>query len=351
MSGRLHKIIASASALLQLSNAKLADPTITAPAVLPRQNSDAFIGYLELSNTWTSISCNSGLTWYQSGQYAQCCPETETHCYAPTACVGGSQIYTYPDSSSVRTIACTENYQNAAISICNTIFIFENTHDSNPRTNINCGDSSANWSYYRDVPLEATATTSSIPGATTSTPALPTQASEPEPGSKAWIAGVVIGPILGLALVGAGVWFFLRRKRKAVQLPQHSSGAHIDSDSPPAGVEGYTEARPQSYPAQPTHYNLPGQSGQYRYPQQGGFSPVPQYGFQSAYNATADPQPEAYTHNTKREGIGGTAELAGNDTGIARTAPSPLVAVPVSELSGVDARRLGQEEFDSNKPQ
>lgn len=79
-----------------------------------------------------------------------------THCYAATACVGGSQIYTYPDLSSKTTIACTDNYNNAALSICNTIFIYENTLDSNPRTNINCGDSKANWSYYRDLPASAT---------------------------------------------------------------------------------------------------------------------------------------------------------------------------------------------------
>jgi hypothetical protein len=54
MSGRLRTITASASALLQLSSATLADPTITAPAVLPRQNSDTFIGYVELNNTCTS---------------------------------------------------------------------------------------------------------------------------------------------------------------------------------------------------------------------------------------------------------------------------------------------------------
>lgn len=51
MSGRLRTIIISVSALLQLSSASPADPTITAPAVLPRQNSDNFVGYVELNNT------------------------------------------------------------------------------------------------------------------------------------------------------------------------------------------------------------------------------------------------------------------------------------------------------------
>jgi LPXTG-motif cell wall-anchored protein len=35
--------------------------------------------------------------------------------------------------------------------------------------------------------------------------------------SKAWIAGAVIGPIVGVALVGLAVWFF--RRKRASQLP------------------------------------------------------------------------------------------------------------------------------------
>lgn len=179
MPRRIQSTVFLVSALWQMAVAEPADPTITAAAVLPRQNKDNFIGYLERNNTCrsndnrlehalttpigTSLDCDPGLTWYQSGEYAQCCPETLTHCYAPTACVRGSQIYTYPDLTSVRTIACTENYNNAALSICNTIFIYENSQDSKPKTNINCGDSSANWSYYRNVPATETEQVTSSP--------------------------------------------------------------------------------------------------------------------------------------------------------------------------------------------
>ncbi|KAF3039699.1 hypothetical protein E8E12_003132 [Didymella heteroderae] len=350
MLGRLRTIIASASVLLQLSSANPADPTITAPAVLPRQNSDTFIGYVELNNTWSSLDCNSGLTWYQSGQYAQCCPATLAHCYAPTACVGGSQIYTYPDlSPSVSTIACTDNYNNPALSVCNTIFIFENTQDSNPRTNINCGDSSAGWSYYRDIPPESTTTTSSMSGTTTSTPVPPALTSSPVPSSKAWIAGAVVGPILGFALIGAGFWLFLRRRKRAVQLPQRGSAsmAPIDPNQPPTGVGGYTDAKPEFHLAQPPYYDRTGQLGssaQKGYPQQGASSSVPQYGIQSAYNATADPQTGGYTYVTNHEGIGGTAELVGDDSGISSG------AVPVSELSGVEAKQSGEGLPGNGKP-
>ncbi|KAF2621541.1 hypothetical protein BU25DRAFT_237116 [Macroventuria anomochaeta] len=365
MFGRLRTITLSVSALWQLSSAVPADPTITPAAVLPRQNSDKFIGYLEFNNTWTSLNCEPGLTWYQSGQYAQCCPETLAHCYAPTACVRGSQIYTYPDISSVRTIACTENYNNAALSICNTIFIYENSQDSNPRTNINCGDSSANWSYYRDIPTTEEVNTSpatSIPQLPSTTVVGPTQPAEPKSGSKAWIAGAVVGPILGLALVGAGVWFLLRRRKKAAQVPQQgtASMAPIDPSQPPAGVGGYTDAKPQFQPAQPTYYNQPGQPDPYaqqEYLQQGGFSPpqgspAPQYGFQSAYNDAANPLPGTYAHDAKHE-AGGAAELGGDSTGNVPASPQPDTAQTSQaiELSGANTKPHGEGLPGGNKPQ
>jgi LPXTG-motif cell wall-anchored protein len=91
--------------------------------------------------------------------------------------------------------------------------------------------------------------TSSSPGASSTTSIAPVRTTEPNSGSKAWIAGAVAGPILGLALIGAGVWLFLRRKKKAAHTP-HYGVAATDSSRPPAGVGGYTDAKPQYQPAQ-----------------------------------------------------------------------------------------------------
>lgn len=49
---------------------------------------------------------------------------------------------------------------DASFTICNTAFMYENGQDSSPQTNVNCGRSSVNWSYYRVQP-EAAKTTSS----------------------------------------------------------------------------------------------------------------------------------------------------------------------------------------------
>lgn len=188
--------------------------------------------------------------------------------------------------------------------------------------------------------------------------AAPIQPVEKGSGSKAWIAGAVVGPILGLALVGLGVWFVFRRKKKASQVPQHgtASMAPIDPSQPPAGVGGYTDAKPQFALGQPTYYNQPGQSDPYAqqgYPSQGGMSPpqmspAPQYGFQSAYNNTANSPPGTYTHDAKYEGTSGAAELGGGSDRIApaaSTSPLPTTA-PTSqaaELSGVDTRPHDEE--------
>ncbi|KAF9690619.1 hypothetical protein EKO04_011383 [Ascochyta lentis] len=356
MYGQLRVILLPASVFWQLSSAIPADPTITTAAVLPRQNSDNFIGYLELNSTWNSYNCDAGLTWFQSGQYAQCCPATRPSCYAATACFGGSQIYTYPDRSSVRTIACTENYGNAAVSICNTIYIYENSQDSDPKTNINCGDSSVNWSYYRDVPASATEKVNTSPATSTlqfpsTANTGPTQPAEVKTGSKTWIAGAVAGPVLGLALVGLGVWFFLSRKKKTAPAPQHGTAlmAPFDPSQPPADVGGYTDAKPQFAPSQPSYYNPPNPNAQQGYLQQG-YPSAPQMlpGSQSAYNATANlPFPGTYTHDTKFENASGAAELDGKTSGNAAVSPgSPFrdheLTSEAAELSGGDTRPHGE---------
>ncbi|KAH3950221.1 hypothetical protein HBH98_023160 [Parastagonospora nodorum] len=238
-----------------------ADPTITPPAILPRQGNDAqFIGYIESSGTWFSESCNAGLTWYQTGQYAQCCAASRTACYAATACVSGSLIFPISDRSTRVTLACTENYVDQSASICNTAFIFENFGDSNPKTDIICGPSSANYSYYRRVPASVTQGSSQAP---LSIPqpkpsgfdSLSTSGdSDSGGGSKAWIAGAVIGPIVGLALLGLLLFCCLRRKKKNKLKASQEGTATMAPihPQPPAGVAGHTDAKPQ--PMQQNHY-------------------------------------------------------------------------------------------------
>ncbi|KAH9862677.1 hypothetical protein J1614_010770 [Plenodomus biglobosus] len=318
-----------------------ADPTITSPALLPRQNNDRFIGWVESDNTWYSETCSSGLTWYQDGKYAQCCATTLEGCPAPTACIQGTMVYPLPSLSTTISIACTENFNDTRMSICNTAFIFENTGDSDPKTDIVCGNSAVNWSYYRSIPASATevivssnafpnpqvassainaptrATRSSTTSSTFSTA---TSSSSSKSESKAWIAGAVIGPILGLALVGLAVFFLLRRrKNKKAAAPPAAAMNYNPSHQAPAP---YTDTKPQFMPTQGQNYAQPtsppvpqpyGQTAQHDpYAQHGAYSsqqnysaapvsPVPQYTSPIQHPNSPPPQHEYYNQSQPQD--------------------------------------------------
>ncbi|KAF2186538.1 hypothetical protein K469DRAFT_738413 [Zopfia rhizophila CBS 207.26] len=293
MAGKLPITLLSALAWGTLVRAAPSDPTITPPPLLQRQNDARFMGYLSTDGTWSSLDCDEGLTWYQDGKYAQCCATTLASCYAATACVKGSQIY--PISGTSTTIACTSNYNDPRLSVCNTVFIFENTGDSNPKTDIICGDSAANWSLYRQIPetTESSSESSDIPSPS------PTPTPEPskESSSKAWIAGAVVGPIIGLAIIGAVVFLLLRRKKKQnatpppptqppVQQygnkPPFSPAAQYPQQTPQPSPGFNQEYFKQPYEQQASPASMPG-------------SPAPQY--QAPYTAPGSPLPTEMAAN------------------------------------------------------
>jgi len=184
------------------------------------------------------------------------------------------------------------------------------------KTNIICGASSLNWSYYRK--LDATLTNGSP---ATGVP-MPTDSSNP---SKAWIAGAVIGPILGLALIGAIVWCLLRRRKNKKLAPQQGSAAMSMEPFQPVGVAGgYTDAKPQlgqqQQPYTPAPYATQGayDTTQQTYgggPQQGyGIAPISpgsQYNAAGApYGAQVSPPPHGQElHGTSYSP--GSSELGG----------------------------------------
>ncbi|KAF2802315.1 uncharacterized protein BDZ99DRAFT_577002 [Mytilinidion resinicola] len=113
---------------------------------------------------------------------------------------------------------------------CVTDYKYATLGDQNPfLTYIGCDASSA-----RDYYL-ATATTTSTTLTTPSTSTASSSVSSstvtcssqaiscpppvPPSGSKAWIAGAVLGPIVLLAIIGALIWFLLGKKRKQSQMP------------------------------------------------------------------------------------------------------------------------------------
>lgn len=168
--------------------------------------------------------------------------------------------------------------------------------------------------------------------------------------SKAWIAGAVVGPVIGIALVVALVFFLLRRrKNKTVTAPQSGGAAmvHNDPSQPPAGVGGYTDAKPQFVPqtqpyGQPDPYaNQGAYAAQQGYAAAAPTSPAPHYTTPAPYNTTGSPPPQQNYQSDVKYGyagppVGGAAELGGDSNGIAPVAPAghTAPAPPAAEMAG-----------------
>ncbi|KAF1913315.1 hypothetical protein BDU57DRAFT_351297 [Ampelomyces quisqualis] len=244
--------------------------------LLRKQNDISYMGWVSYNGTWSTEICDPGNTYYQAdGQWA-CCATTKAGCTnLAVGCQDGNMLYRNTASGSLSgslsSRACTAIWTastDRSFSLCNTAFMFENEGDSNPKVNIVCGVSALNWSYYRQAPQRALETTTSrsspfsslLPLASrlpSSALASSTSSSSPtviislsgkngggKSKSKAWIAGAVIGPLLGLALIGGAIFFFMRRKKNKGH-NQHVAPAA--GSMPPAGATAYQQ---NSYPIQ-----------------------------------------------------------------------------------------------------
>ncbi|KAF2623640.1 hypothetical protein BU25DRAFT_461732 [Macroventuria anomochaeta] len=283
----------SSLAFIVTPSASTSDPTITPGPQIElwrKQNNDRYMGWVSQNGVWTSQQCESGATYFQTGGHWRCCAATSAGCDIPQACVNGNLIFDgrlYGGSTSL-TIPCTSAYPDPtdrSFTICNTAFMYENDQDSSPQTNVNCGISSVNWSYYRVQPEAAKTTSrSSTPRSTTAattsdgngdtnaaTPTL-TPTKEEKSSSKAWIAGAVVGPIVGLALIGFLAWFCIRRKKRST------------TAAPP----------PASYNPQPAAPTGPASPPQYFPPpmQQQGAGMVP-FGVEESKQNTWTSQPQS----------------------------------------------------------
>jgi hypothetical protein len=105
---------------------------------------------------------------------------------------------------------------------------------------------------------------------------LPSPTPSPESKSKAWIAGVVIGPIVGIALGAALMWFLLKKRRAKQSQP----GPGYDQSVYPPGqapAEKYAQAgtyAPVSPQPGEQWQHQPGSYGQYPV-EAPGSTPVP----------------------------------------------------------------------------
>jgi hypothetical protein len=154
-------------------------------------------------------------------------------------------------------------------------------------------------------------------------------------GSKAWIAGAVVGPIVGLALIGALIWFLLRRRRI-----RRTAMTSVNPFQPPAGVGGFTDAKPQfAQPQQPY-------ANQGAYATQQGYaspplSPALHYsGSPAPYSTPSSPPPQQtdYGNDGKLSyagaPLGRASELAGEAGGTTYPIAHVVTNGHTAELGG-----------------
>jgi LPXTG-motif cell wall-anchored protein len=55
--------------------------------------------------------------------------------------------------------------------------------------------------------------------------------------SKAWIAGAVVGPVVGLAIIAGLIWFFLRRRRNQKHTAPVETGSAVWSPTLQSAVD------------------------------------------------------------------------------------------------------------------
>ncbi len=146
---------------------------------------------------------------------------------------------------------------------CNTLSYFQSFGAASPKTEYMCDTVATVYSVYHDLPtiLVSSTVPASSSNHTVSSDPSPTGGDDGGGGdtsttpSKAWIAGAVIGPIVGLALIGAIVYLLLRRRKNNRTVTGQTGSAYM-GNIPPNGVGGDMEAKPYPY-TKPELYSQP----------------------------------------------------------------------------------------------
>ncbi|KAF2498033.1 hypothetical protein BU16DRAFT_525601 [Lophium mytilinum] len=196
-----------------------------------RSQNPNLIGYTKYGNSYQPFTCpdpsqtvTSSSSWWACGAAGGTSIGIATACVSSTIVYPGNVLYT-----------CNPGY------ICNTGYLYSDLNDQFPLSEYGCLDGGTT-SYYRSLPSTASAESTAATfvslsatgsailftfGDSTYTLSTPTvggniSGGSRSPSSKAWIAGVVVGPIFGIAiLVGLGFLIYhLRKRARANELSQ-----------------------------------------------------------------------------------------------------------------------------------
>ncbi|VUC28533.1 unnamed protein product [Clonostachys rosea] len=218
-------------------------PMITAAPLIERDDTgeifgSEIIGYASVDGSYTASSCPPGSTLKWEDTYGGCVATSATEYAIWSSCEAESIL-----------VASKTKYQCGA-SVCYTALIFEDLDDKSPRSVYGCSAEPHQASLYiATTGTDATSTSSTSntstqtfstkkstagvvestrtqdPASTASTSGTGTGvsgldsglgSSESKDRDLKWIAGPIVGGLVGIVIVGLLIWFILRRRRRQI---------------------------------------------------------------------------------------------------------------------------------------
>ncbi|BCS29908.1 EGFR-like transmembrane domain-containing protein [Aspergillus puulaauensis] len=209
--GRISLLVTLAG-IVSVNQAQDTTPTRTA-------KNGSLIGWF-LAPTSTQKMTASDV-WITKDDYAGACSTSDVdQCSLPTACEANTLTW-----DNEATAVCAPQYS------CVTFTIFETSPAGLPSaSSVGCWQGWSAWTVYRTRPDDPastrTTTTTTDTTTTTATEATPTPTDGSEDvdsgndsSGQGRIAGAVVGPIAGAAIIGAVVFFYLRSKKHLLTAP------------------------------------------------------------------------------------------------------------------------------------
>ncbi|KAM3505029.1 hypothetical protein MY11210_008129 [Beauveria gryllotalpidicola] len=209
--------------------------------------------YIHPDGTTEALTCPQG-TFTTSGPYAVCC-DNKTKCPMPTAChdnkisydnfaVGACQGSAVCQTMSIMSAPGAKSDVTSSIFCAQYWYALEAYRDTVPVTASSATKTSASASTGSTPTSNSASETTTSPSTTTRSSGATSPASSSSGGpSKVWIAGAVVGPLVGLALLGFAFWFLRRRSAKNKGV---GAGAGTGTGTAPQEIGGGYE-RPADY--------------------------------------------------------------------------------------------------------
>ncbi|CAG9948366.1 unnamed protein product [Clonostachys rosea f. rosea IK726] len=313
------------------------DPMATSVPYLEERDVDSMVGVFITNGQYQTMYCNPGRTPIDVSGRVLCSSPGLDPPNASTPVTACSDSFALFGTTSV---ACS--YPTT----CGSMRLLLSTDAASTETWIACGSALPATIYRNPPPITSGATTTTSSSSTMTSTTSTTSTSPPPPpsssSSQAWIAGPVIGGVVGLALIGFLVWWLMRRRRRRAQAQHPVSQVAQTSEVPKTGSPAITSqwsSPAPTYgsphngyaPTSPTGTAVPPYPSQYPPPGPGSPSQMSSYGQGPSPVHGVSPPPGQYApqhqwqapapiHEMPTQNYDGPAELSGN-TGSAGSGP------------------------------